>query len=149
MNTRTWKLQWNEGMSVGIPEIDADHKRFIFLVDELNRSIVDRMEPEEIKIRLQVIMDDAERHFAHEEKLFKEWKYPDAEEHAEKHANALRALQALHDRFVNYGLSAEWIDVGLEVKNILINHLLTEDMKYAEFFRSTSTTRGKLNAATE
>jgi hemerythrin len=50
-------------MSVGIPEIDEDHKHFIFLINELNRSIVDRKDPAEIKKRLQIIVEDAERHF--------------------------------------------------------------------------------------
>ncbi len=143
MAPHQWKLEWNDRMSVGIPEIDEDHKRFLLLTEELNRAIVDRMALEEIQARMQDILDDAIRHFAHEEKLFKEWHYPDAEEHAAKHKSVVRALQALQDRFVNYGLPAEWITVGLEVKEILINHLLTEDMKYAEYFRKTGKTAPK------
>ncbi len=143
MEPHTWKLEWSEEMSVGIPEIDEDHKRFIFLIDELNRAIAGRLGQDEIQIRLQLILDDAARHFAHEERLFKEWKYPDAEDHANRHANLTRSLQALQDRFINYGLPSEWIDVGLEVKDILINHLLTEDMKYAEFYCNAGKGREK------
>jgi len=143
MEPHTWKIEWDESMSVGIPEIDADHKRFISLIDELNRAIVDRMGQAEIKIRLQNILDDAARHFAHEEKLFREWQYPDAEEHAKKHENAIRALQAIQDSFMNYGLPSEWINVGLEVKDILINHLVNEDMEYAQFYRNSVKARGK------
>lgn len=136
MEQRTWNIEWNNSMSVGIPEIDEDHKRFIFLIDELNRAIVDRMDLNEVKRRLQRLIDDAEKHFAHEEKLFKQWKYPDAEDHADKHVNALKSLQAAMDKFINYDFQSEWIDAGIEVKDILINHLLTEDMKYAEFYRN-------------
>ena len=143
MEPHTWKIECDESMSVGIPEIDADHKRFISLIDELNRAIVDRMGQAEIKIRLQNILDDATRHFAHEEKLFREWQYPDAEEHAKKHENAIRALQAIQDSFMNYGLPSEWINVGLEVKDILINHLVNEDMEYAQFYRNSVKARGK------
>ncbi len=138
-----WKLEWNDGMSVGIPEIDADHKRFLFLIDELNLAIVDRMALEEIRTRMQNIVDDALRHFAREEELFTQWHYPDAEEHARKHRKVVKDLQELQDRFVDYGLPSEWITVGLEVKDILINHLLTEDMKYAEYFRKTGKTAPK------
>jgi hemerythrin len=140
MEPPLWKLEWNEEMSVGIPEIDHDHKRFIFLVDELNRAIVDRMSLEEIRVRMQIIVDDALTHFAREEKLFGEWHYPEAEEHSMKHKNTVLTLQALQEKFVDYGLPAEWITVGLEVKDVLIKHLLIEDMKYAEYFRKTGKT---------
>jgi len=124
-------------MSVGIPEIDEDHKQFILLINELNRSITDRMDPEEIKKRLQFIVEDAERHFSQEERLFKEWQYPDTDNHARIHAQALKALKAIMESFIPYGHDSGWIDAGLKIKGILINHILTEDMKYAEFYRNS------------
>ncbi len=133
----TWKIEWDDRLSMGIPEIDADHKRFILLTAELNRAIVDRMEPEEIRRRLRAILEDTAAHFVREEKLLREWHYPDAEAHARKHRAVEKALAALQDRLVNYGLPAEWITVGLEVKEILFNHLLTEDIKYAEYYHNT------------
>ena len=81
METHVWKIDWNDRLSVGIPEINEDHKRFISLVNEFNRSIVDRMDLSEIKKRLQAILDDAVQHFAHEERLFKQWNYPDVDDH--------------------------------------------------------------------
>lgn len=143
MEPHTWKVEWNEGMSVGIHEIDVDHKRFILLIGDLNRAIVDRMDLEEIKRRLQLILDDAAKHFAHEEKLLREWRYPDAAEHAKKHAHALKSLEEIQDQLFAYKMTSEWIDVGIKVKDILINHMLTEDSKYAEFYRSTIKPRGK------
>ncbi len=143
MEHHTWKIEWDEKVSVGIPEIDADHKRFISLIDDLNRAILDRMEPEEIKKRLQFILDDTARHFAHEEKLLREWNYPDAEEHVRKHASVLNSLQAIQDQLFAYQMPAEWISVGIEVKDILINHLLMEDAKYAGYYRNTIKARSK------
>lgn len=130
-----WRIEWHDGMSVGIPEIDEDHKRFASLINELNRSILDRRGLDEIKDRLQSVMDDAALHFAHEERLFRLWRYPDAEAHADQHARALAAFQEIMKRFVVYGLESEWIQAGLEVKDLLITHLMNEDMKYAQFVR--------------
>jgi hemerythrin-like metal-binding protein len=78
----TWKIEWSDALSVGIPEIDEDHKEFASLINELNRSIVDRANVVEIRHRLQRIIDDAVQHFAHEERLFKEWQYANSEGHA-------------------------------------------------------------------
>lgn len=123
-------------MSVGIPEIDEDHKRFILLVGDLNRAIADRMELGEIKRRLQLIFDDVVQHFAHEEKLFAQWQYPDTQTHASKHAQVLKTLDAIKERSINYDLPLEWIAVSMEVKDLLIDHLVTEDVKYAEYVRN-------------
>jgi len=72
MKNQKWNLEWNDGMSVGIPEIDADHKRFISLVDELNISITERMKASEIKKRLQHVIRDANRQFQQKKKIFQE-----------------------------------------------------------------------------
>ena len=135
MKPHRWKIEWNDGMSVGISEVDEDHKRFASLINDFNRSIVDRMDLGEIKNRLQLILDDAVQHFAHEERLLKQWKYPNAEEHANKHAQAISTLQAIQEKFITSGLESVWINAGLEVKDLLITHLLTEDMKYADYYR--------------
>ncbi len=137
MDPHIWTIEWNDGMSAGIPEIDEDHKRFILLIDDLNRAIVDRMELGEIKRRLRLLCDDVVQHFAHEEKLFAQWQYPDTQTHAGKHAQVLKALDAIREKSINYDLPPEWISVSMEVKDLLIDHLMTEDMKYAEYLRNS------------
>ncbi len=137
MKRPTLRLTWKAEMSVGIPEIDEDHKRFIILINDLNRSITEGLESGEIKNKLQLILDDTERHFAHEEKLFKEWNYPDADIHAKIHAQALKALQTIKEKFIPYGHDSGWLDAGVMIKGILVDHILTEDMKYADYFRNS------------
>ncbi len=124
-------------MSVGIPAIDEDHKQFIVLINELNRSITEGKNQAEIKQRLHLIVDDAERHFRQEEKLFNEWKYPDSYDHANIHAQVLKSLKTILAEFVPYGSDSGWVNAGLRIRDLLINHILAEDMKYAEFYRKT------------
>jgi hemerythrin-like metal-binding protein len=128
-----WRLEWNDGLSVCIPEIDAEHQHFILLVNELNEAIIGRMDVGEIKKRMQAIVDDAVAHFAHEEALFKEWGYPAAGEHAQKHAQVLLAMREIMGGFKSGGIEYEWIKAGLQVKEALIEHLLSEDMKYRDY----------------
>src|SRR5665811_2336251 len=94
MRKPTWTITWNDGMSVGIPEIDEDHKHFISQIHEFNKSITGRMDPAEIKNRLQLIVDDAKRHFEREERLFKERLYPDTDSHARLAADAIIVITA-------------------------------------------------------
>jgi len=137
MKRPTWIIVWNDEMSVGIPEIDADHKHFFALIHDLNRAITEHKAPEEIRGGLQVIIDDAERHFSQEERLFEEWQYPDTGKHAGSHANALEALRVIMKNFIPYGHDSSWIDAGLRIKDILLYHILNEDMKYADFYRNS------------
>jgi hemerythrin len=132
-----WRLEWNEGLSVHIPEIDAEHQQFIRLVNELNEAIIGRMDVEEIKKRMQSLLDDAVKHFAHEEVLFREWGYPEADEHAIKHAHALDYLSQILGHFERGGVDYEWIEAGLKVKEALIGHMLNEDMKYRDYCLSS------------
>jgi hemerythrin-like metal-binding protein len=141
MKNQKWNLEWNDGMSVGIPEIDADHKRFISLVDELNLSITERMNASEINKRLQHVIKDANRHFEQEEKLFHERQYPNAEGHLRSHNNIRNMLKKVQDSFLPYGLEAEWLDAAQVIKQMLISHLLTEDMQYAGYFESINKRR--------
>jgi len=131
MKKSQWNLEWNEGMSVGIPEIDEDHKRFISLIDELNRSITERMKASEIKSRLQHVIEDADRHFEQEEIFFRERQYPNAEGHVRSHNNVRSTLKSIQNSFMPYGLEAEWLDAALVIKQILISHIINEDMQYA------------------
>jgi hemerythrin-like metal-binding protein len=136
MKKPKWSLEWSDGMSVGIPEIDEDHKRFILLIDELNHSITERMRPTEIQRRLQHVIEDANRHFEQEEKFFRDRHYPNAEGHARSHNNVRNTLKKIQDSFIPYGLEAEWLDAALVIKQVLITHILNEDMQYADYFKS-------------
>ncbi len=136
MEQRIWQLDWNEALSVGIPEIDGEHQVFCELVNDLNRAISDREEIPEIRRRMQLILDDAVQHFSHEENLLRQWHYPEVDEHAQNHAQALQDLADVMAMFDDRSLEYEWIVGGLKVKEALVDHLLTEDMKYRDYFRS-------------
>lgn len=140
MESQIWRIEWSDGLSVGIPEIDADHKRFIFLVNELNRSIVGRRDVDDIKKGLLAIVDDAMQHFAHEERLFREWKYPDVDDHASKHMWIIKMLQTFIRTVDTKASLTEWIEIGLAIKQTLIAHILIDDMKYAKYYRKNIAT---------
>ena len=133
--SNVWRLEWSEGLSVGIPEIDLEHRHFIGLVNSLNEAILDRLELGEIERRMRLILEDAGSHFAHEERLFAEWSYPEAAEHAGKHAEISLALQKIMRGISTRTLEPELIEIGLAIRQTLVDHLLIEDMKYSAYYR--------------
>lgn len=133
MMTPVWRLDWDESLSMCIPEIDIEHRRFIRLVNDLNEAIVDRLDVDEIRKRMRRVIDDAIEHFAHEEELLRKWNYPKVEEHAGAHAAIIQALNAIMSQFNQERSLYEWVAAGLKVKDALIQHLLVEDMKYRDY----------------
>ncbi|MDD2701947.1 MAG: hemerythrin domain-containing protein [Sideroxydans sp.] len=140
-NPMPWQLQWSQELSVHIPEIDAEHKHFIELINALNEAIAERMSFSEVRKRMQDVLDDAVAHFAHEEVLFIEWGYPDAEQHAREHAAATDIFTAIMKRIEKSEQDYEWVDAGLQVKQLLLAHLLNEDMKYRDFWLAQNGTQ--------
>ena len=134
MEARTWCISWNDAMSVGIDEVDQDHRRFIALVDRFNESVSGRMALAEVQGRLQNILDDAVAHFSREEALFRQWRYAQADEHAQMHGQLLEAIRQTKAK-ISDGTDVQWIDAGFKLKQALIEHIQKEDMKYGALGR--------------
>jgi hemerythrin len=126
-------LELSQGICVISPEFAADHQRFIALVNGLIHSISGNMNATEIHTRLQFVIDDTERHFDQEEKFFLEWRYPDAKVHASSHKLVLKILRNIQSSFISHGLEADWPDMALKIKNILLSHIIAEDMQCTFF----------------
>ncbi|GAB5606187.1 bacteriohemerythrin [Sideroxyarcus sp. TK5] len=133
-NPMPWRLEWSHELSVHIPEIDAEHRHFIELINALNEAIAERMSLSEVRKRMQDVIDDAVSHFDHEESLFIEWGYPEAEQHARQHAAATKVFTDVMKRIERSEMESDWIKAGLQVKQLLVAHLLNEDMKYRDFW---------------
>jgi hemerythrin-like metal-binding protein len=136
MDNTDWLLEWTDDMSVGIPEIDAEHRHFAQLINDLNQAIIEHHELSVIRNRMSLILEDATQHFAHEESLFKQWDYPDTAGHTAKHLLATRAYLDIMATLKQDYVETNWIAAGLKVKKILVDHLLKEDMKYRDFYRA-------------
>jgi hemerythrin len=137
MGSKPWGTEWADALSMSNPEIDAEHKHFIDLVNMLNREIASQeRDKDKILHIMDLILDDARDHFAHEERLFKEKAYPAAEEHANIHANLIAALEQGLEDIRNSDFIKVWVKVGLGVETALINHLVDEDTKYIDYLRT-------------
>jgi len=123
-------------MSVGISEIDDDHKIFINLLNRFNQSIVDRMSISEIKNNLQDILSFIEQHSIREEALLKQHGYPDEPDHALVHQLLKDTLHQIMQSVRHTSVDYLWIDAGLKVKQEKIKHLVNEDMKYINYFKN-------------
>ncbi len=83
------KVLWTEQLSLGVPEIDEAHKKFL-----LQLAIVANMRDEKLGEVLFALIKDMEQDFAHEEALMEKIDYRDNRAHREQHA---RVLSSFHE----------------------------------------------------
>lgn len=130
-----WEISWNDSLSVGVAEIDAEHRQFVARVNELNRAIVECRDKPTVERLLDLMLMEASHHFWHEQRLLALWKYPQRAEHAAKHARLTEQFDRVMKEFERADVSFTWALKGLHIKQLLVDHLLQEDMKYRDFLR--------------
>src|SRR5512140_2024092 len=110
MSEDVWQPVWDDTLSLGIPEIDEDHRRFISLIDDLNHAVMPRRDKPEIERSLKLVVEDARNHFEHEERLLSRHRYPEVNRHAELHAELTLQLLGLMDDFSKSEFGYEWTE---------------------------------------
>lgn len=135
MAKNEWEISWNDNLNVGVPAIDEVHRQFVARVNDLNKAIVAGEEKAEIERLLDLMLMEAAHHFWDEQQLLARWKYPQLAEHTAKHAQLMAELNHVMQEFQQADLSFTWALKGLHLKQLLVDHLLREDMKYRDFLR--------------
>ncbi len=125
---------WTDDLTVGIDEIDNQHKALFEQLEKLLDACVAGREREEVVTMLCFLDQYVVTHFATEEGLQREYGYPGYEQHRAEHAEFLRRI----NRFVEeVTTSAPSRDFVLRVNQTLIDwlksHILTVDKEASEF----------------
>ena len=133
MNNCEWEIRWSDSLSVGVPEIDQEHRQFVARVNELNKAIVECRDKPTVERLLDLMLMEATHHFWHEQRLLAQWNYPERSAHAAKHAQLTAQIDHIMKEFERADVSFTWALKGLHIKQLLVDHLLQEDMKYRDF----------------
>ena len=135
MNPSHSTIRWTDSMSIGIPDVDEEHRRFISRVNELDAAIAARKDRREIERLIQDIIHEARSHFDDEARLLAERGYPDARLHSAQHAR----LNSLLWDVLRMSYAAEsgddWAKKGLLIKQMLLDHFQLDDNSYRHFLR--------------
>ncbi len=136
MERNEWEIAWSNFLRVDVPEMDEEHQQFIARVNELNQAILESEDKAKVARAMQLMLSEAARHFEHEEKLLARWEYPNAAAHAGRHAELAAQFARVTREFEAADLSFVRAAKGLRIKQLLVEHLLGEDMQYRDFLRS-------------
>jgi len=131
-----WEIAWNDSLSVGVPEMDDEHRQFISRINELNQAIIGCEDKTAVQDRMYRMLMEASEHFAHEEQLLEKINYPQFAAHSAKHAELSAKFALLMQEFEETDISFVWALKGLHLKQMLAEHLLKDDMQYRDFMRA-------------
>jgi hemerythrin-like metal-binding protein len=128
-------LTWQDKYSVGIRQIDDQHKQLITMINDLNDAMLAGKGKDVLMQVLNKLATYCVSHFAVEEKLFDTHAYPETADHKEKHHKMTAKVKALMGE-VQSGKSTISIEVMNFLKNWLDKHIMETDMKYSPYLIS-------------
>lgn len=126
-------IQWNDGLSVGVVEIDKQHQRLVGMINELYDAMKEGKGKDALGSIINGLIGYAGTHFRTEEKYFDKFGYPDARDHKKEHLDFTKKVAEFKNGFDKgrVGLSVE---VMTFLSDWLQNHIKGADKKYGPFF---------------
>lgn len=151
-NSRLWDeslLIWHDAYSVGIPEIDAHHKRLLELTKDLIHAIDAQKPQEDIARLIDGLMDYTSFHFSREEDIFIESGYSEAASHMDTHAKLVGQVDELKRNFRFPISEKDAEEIHTFLKRWILMHILLEDRKYASYILGRRPTNANAQRLTQ
>ncbi len=124
-------IEWSDELSVGVTEMDMQHKKLIGMINQLIQEQHVLSEPETIAGLLTGMTEYAREHFRAEEYLMSEYGYEFKDRQV-----------AQHNAFIDKTMTFCSAEMGVNIlskalleylSSWLVNHILKEDMQYKAY----------------
>lgn len=125
-------IEWDKKLSVGVSEFDEEHKKLIVMINSLHDAMKSGKGKELLAKILDEVTEYALKHFAHEEKLMVQYRYPEHKEHKAAHDHFVKTVVELRKQHDQQLLQAGKLLKLLQ--DWLVSHINNIDKKYSLFF---------------
>ena len=126
------KIEWDESISVGIPQLDEDHKRLIGILNFIENHKEDDVKSEPISLVVEQIREYASSHFRREEHYMRSIEYPGYDDHKQMHKKFMEKTAALCLDVMNRKKDTPK-DIHQFLSLWVAEHILREDQRYKAF----------------
>ncbi len=130
-------IPWDDMLAIGHADIDADHKILIGLFNQLADSVRNRSGKAVSSDLLNDIIDHAKAHFAREDQLMLDHRYPKADHHVAEHVQLIKRAVTFKSKF-DTGSPGSHISVIHFPEDWLTFHILGADKELGEFLAAAS-----------
>lgn len=125
-------MQWEEKYSVGVREIDEQHKQLINMLSELYEAMQAQKTNDILGQIITKLVNYTKTHFSAEEGYMQRAGYPAFAEHKKEHDNFTNKVLAFKSDF-DSGKTAMSVSITSFLKTWLNDHILGNDKKYAPY----------------
>jgi hemerythrin len=136
-------MKWETAYSVGIEEIDNQHKELLRLFSVVQDTVNADQGWSAIHFSILEVTDFARFHFRFEEALMRLYAFPDFENHCNAHLRILADADRLVGESLRDDASSE---VANFLRNWLITHIQGSDRSYAQHILAGATVARSLTA---
>ncbi len=126
------ELVWDHVLSVGIDEIDDDHRILVDLFNILNHSVLEGETAEYLAAVLEELINCTIWHFSHEERLMLKYGYEERDEHKSEHRELIESAKELQQKILEAEKPVDEEDLVF-LERWLTAHILTADMRLGAF----------------
>jgi hemerythrin len=127
---------WTAEFSVGVEEIDDDHKRLLALLNELHEAVEAGAAWDVLDKVLDGLMLYVNYHFAHEEALFARTDYPGYEHHRRQHRALTITVKEIYQDFQEASSGTLPQQILGFLKNWFYEHILGPDRAFGVYYNS-------------
>ena len=127
-------IEWNESLNVEIDKFNKQHKELIEITNRLFQSFLENR-LEEIEKNFLNLIEHSKLHFAEEEKWMLQYEYPHYQNHKKVHESLLNQILYHYNKYKKGEFSLN-LHSFIFFKHWLVDHIISDDKKYGEFFRS-------------
>jgi hemerythrin len=136
------KIEWQDFLSVGVPEIDHQHKLLFGKFNALLAAWVEGKGAHEVNQLFKFLDAYMVAHFDDEEHLMQRIGFPEASQHRQVHIAFIRQVASFKDRLRLEGPTEELVtSVNMTMTKWLIKHISSMDRAIGRFAREQSTAR--------
>lgn len=133
------RYEWDESWETGNQLIDSQHKEFIRRINNLLEACSLGKGRDEIFSAAQFLTEYTDKHFGDEEKLQKQYAYPDRVNHKKMHEGFKKTVKEINERLEKEGSSVALVGkINSDVAGWLINHIKKQDVKVAKHIEENS-----------
>ena len=128
-------ILWQKQYSVGVIEIDDQHKKLFEMLQELQSSLNNEHTNIVVNKILKELVKYTQIHFRDEERLMLQIKYNDYVNHSKKHVEFVDTIKRIL-MCISKGEDFTAHDLMDILKHWLIDHVMNEDMKVGKALQS-------------
>jgi hemerythrin len=123
-------VEWSPEFSVGVEEIDDDHKKLLELLNHLEDAVTTGRGRDILSMVLDELVLYVGYHFAHEEELFERTSYPGYERHRLQHRALTTTVREIYEDFKLDTSETMPQQILVFLKNWLYDHILGSDRAF-------------------